>query len=87
MSESKFQEKPVEIAPEELSEAALSGIVENFILREGTDYGWVEVSHQHKSAQVREQIDKGQIKIVFDLTTETVSLVTEHQFKRLMAGL
>ena len=83
MSELKFTEKPIEISPEQISEQALSGIIENFILREGTDYGIVEVSFEKKSEQIRKQIQKGDIKIVFDQTSETVSLLTSTDFRRL----
>lgn len=82
MSEVKETEIPIEIAPEQLSEHALAGIVESFVLREGTDYGWVEVSHEKKIQQIFKQIQRGDIKIVFDQSTESVSLLTAQDFKR-----
>lgn len=84
MSEHKKPESPIEILPEQLSEQALAGIVENFILREGTDYGLVEISYDKKAEQIRKQIYKGEIKIVFDQSTETVSLLPTCDFKKLM---
>jgi len=45
-------EVPVEITPSQLSADALNGIIENFILREGTDYGVVEVEFDKKKSQV-----------------------------------
>lgn len=85
MSEDKKKEMPIVIEPTQLSEQALAGIVENFILREGTDYGLVEVSYEKKAQQVRRQIEKGEIKIVFDQTSETVSLLTVRDYKRLIS--
>ena len=87
MAESKVTEKPIEIDPTDLSPEALAGIIESFILREGTDYGWVEISLQKKKEQVHTQIQKGLIKIIFDQSAESVSLVTEADFRRLMSGL
>lgn len=83
MFETKTTEIPVEILPQDLSEQALAGIIENFILREGTDYGTVEVSYQKKAEQIRRQIDRGEIKIVFDQAAETVSLLTARDFQRI----
>ncbi|MBX9767232.1 MAG: YheU family protein [Bdellovibrionales bacterium] len=81
MFETHPEELPVEISPEDLSAEAMDGIIQNFVLREGTDYGLVEVSYQTKAEQVRRQIKQGAVRIVFDLTTETVSLLTERDFK------
>jgi uncharacterized protein len=77
------QEVPIEIAPNQLSSEALNGIIENFILREGTDYGVVEVDFDKKKSQIQKQIDRGDVKVVFDQTTETVSLITASDFRKL----
>lgn len=68
-------EAPVEIPMEALSEEALLGIIKEFILREGTDYGSAEVSLETKIAQLLAQLRQKKIKISFDASTETVSLV------------
>jgi len=60
----------------ELSADALQGLIEEFITREGTDYGVNEVSLEHKVAQVRRQLEKGEVVIVFDSSSESVSLLT-----------
>ncbi len=68
-------EHPILIRPEELSPEAIEGVIENFILREGTDYGVIEVSFDEKARRLRCQIDSGKIKIIFDRASQTVSLV------------
>lgn len=73
---------PVEIPPDSLSEDVLTAIIENFILREGTDYGAVEIAMDTKITQVRKQIERGEVKIVFDPNTETVTLITKLDFKK-----
>ena len=65
----------MEIPHRELSEEALRGVVESFVLREGTDYGAREYSLEEKIAEVMRQLDRGEAVIVFDPDTETVSIV------------
>jgi uncharacterized protein len=73
---------PLEIPMEMISSEALEGIMEDFILREGTDYGWVEKSHEFKKEQILKQIQKNEIKITFDPNSETVSLMTKLQWNK-----
>jgi uncharacterized protein len=84
MLSSKKTEIPIEIDPTSLSSQALNGIIENFILREGTDYGANEVSYEKKAEQIGRQILKGTVKIVYDQTTETVSLLKEQDYRQLV---
>ncbi|MDD9979997.1 MAG: YheU family protein [Gammaproteobacteria bacterium] len=65
----------MEIPHRELSETALRGVVESFVLREGTDYGQRDYSLEEKIAAVIRQLDRGEAVIVFDADTETVSIV------------
>jgi uncharacterized protein YheU (UPF0270 family) len=66
----------VELDPEQLSPGALRGLVEEYVTREGTDYGEGSWSLEDKVAQVLRQIDGGDAKIVFDLESESASVVT-----------
>lgn len=65
---------PVEIPPEMLSAEALLGVIEAYVLREGTDYGAVEHTHEEKVAQVRLALNLGKARIYFDPLTESVTL-------------
>lgn len=85
IEDNKDKEIPVEIQASQLSESALDGIMENFILREGTDYGVEEVSYLKKKEQILRQIKRGDVKIVFDQSTETVSLLTASEFRKKIA--
>lgn len=87
MSEDQNKEIPIEISPSQLSPQALAGIIENFILREGTDYGSVEVPYEKKVQQIRRQIDTGKIRIIFDQFSETVSLLSDTEFHKLISKL
>jgi len=68
--------EPVEIPYAQLSEEALRGVVEYFVLREGTDYGRQVYSLEEKVEQVLAQLRDGRARIVFDATTESVDIVT-----------
>ncbi|HSX83904.1 MAG TPA: YheU family protein [Cellvibrio sp.] len=71
------------IPPQSLSAEALQGLIEEFITREGTDYGWDEVPLSAKVEQVRRQIEKGDVVIAFDSASETVSLLTRRDAQSL----
>ena len=71
------------IPPQSLSADALHGLIDEFITREGTDYGWDEVPLATKVEQVRRQIEKGDVVIVFDSASETVSLLTRRDAQSL----
>jgi uncharacterized protein YheU (UPF0270 family) len=51
--------EPLQIPPELLSPEALRGVLEDFVLREGTDYGLRDWSLEEKVAQVATDIRHG----------------------------
>lgn len=65
------------IPHEQISDDALQGLLEEFITREGTDYGETEVSLAQKVAQVKRQLVRGDIVVVFDPASESVSILTK----------
>ena len=69
------------IPPDQLSAEALNGLVEEFITREGTDYGCQEMDLTTKVEQVRTQLDTNEVMIIFDTATESVNLMTTSQYK------
>ena len=76
----------IEIPYTRLKPDTLQAVIEEFILREGTDYGTHEVTLDDKRAQVRHQLDKGEVLITFDPRTENCTLMTRQQFKRSKQG-
>jgi len=66
---------PIVIPHTELSGEALRGVLESFVLREGTDYGEREVSLDQKVAQVLRQLERGEAQIVFDAALESIDIV------------
>ena len=65
---------PVEIPYRDLTAQALRGVIESFVLREGTDYGERECPLEEKVGQVRAQIERGVARILFDPGTGTVTI-------------
>lgn len=61
----------MEIPYQELSRDALRGLIEQFVLQEGTNYGDREYGLDQKVAQVERQLQEGHAAIVFDAETET----------------
>jgi len=66
---------PVVVPHTELSEEALRGVVESFVLREGTDYGERDVSFEAKVSQVMRQLERKEAQIVFDPADSSVTIV------------
>jgi uncharacterized protein YheU (UPF0270 family) len=73
MSEERAE--PIVVPYRELSAEALRGVVESFVLREGTDYGEREYSLDEKVAHVMRQLERGEARIEFDAATESVDVV------------
>jgi uncharacterized protein YheU (UPF0270 family) len=57
-----------------LSHKALQGVIEEFISREGTDYGEIEVPMETKFRHVKYKLETGSAVLIFDDETETTSI-------------
>ena len=75
-------EEPVAIPHSELSPAALRGVIESFVLREGTDYGEREYSLEQKVAHVLVQLERGDVQVMFDPNSESIAIVSVAAPKR-----
>jgi uncharacterized protein len=64
----------VKVPTHALSPQALRGLVEAFVLREGTDYGHRDYSLEEKFAAVERQIAAGTAAVWFDPATGTVDI-------------
>lgn len=62
-----------------LSEDALEGLIEDFVTRDGTDYGEREVAMATRVAQVRAQLAAGVAVVVFDPVLASASIVPADQ--------
>ena len=71
---------------EQLSSDALQGLIEEFITREGTDYGEEELSLNTKVEQVKQLLVRPEVVVVFDFATETASLLTRRDAESMEQG-
>ena len=59
----------------ELSAEALRGVLESFVLREGTEYGEREVSLDQKVAEVLHQLERGEAQVIFHAELESIDII------------
>jgi len=64
-----------------LSGDALRGLIDEFVSREGTDYGQGEHTLDEKAASVRRQLENGRAVIVYDPATENCNIVLKEEIK------
>jgi hypothetical protein len=74
--------EPVVVDPDALAADTLRGLIEEFVTRDGTDYGAVELDVEEKVARVRAQLAKGDARIVFDPASESVTIVLARELAR-----
>ncbi|HEV2700600.1 MAG TPA: YheU family protein [Steroidobacteraceae bacterium] len=74
MNEPAAASELVEVPASELAAATLQSLIESFVLREGTEYGLHDVPLATKVAQVLQQLQRGEARIVFDPATESVDI-------------
>lgn len=65
----------IEIPSQQLTTDVLDAVIEEFITREGTDYGLAEFSLEQKVQQVKRQLDAGKVMIVYDPVSESCTLL------------
>jgi uncharacterized protein len=68
-------ERFVPVDYRDLSPQALRGLIEEFVSREGTDYGLRETSFETKVRDVERQLESGEARILFDLLQESANIV------------
>lgn len=65
----------MEIPFEKLSPEALRGVIEEYVTREGTDYGSYEHNLEEKVRAVEGQVRSRHVRILFNPSEETIHLV------------
>ncbi len=65
---------------EQINKDTLTAIIEDFILREGTDYGEIDASKEDKVAQVKMQLQQGSAVIVYSELHESINILPRDQF-------
>ncbi|MRS17092.1 YheU family protein [Enterobacteriaceae bacterium RIT691] len=65
---------------QDLPPETLENLIESFVLREGTDYGEHERSLEDKVADVKQQLQSGEVVLVWSELHETVNFMPRTQF-------
>lgn len=70
---------PIIVPWKDLPPDTLTNLIEEFVTRDGTDYGDQEIPTSTKVEQVRNQLKKQDAFVVFDEVTESVSVMGKEQ--------
>ncbi len=70
------------IPHKQLSPEALNNLIEEFVSRDGTDYGAEEISLAQKTEQVLRLLQQGEITILFDEETGSCNIVPRRELAR-----
>lgn len=62
-----------------LAEDTLTALIEEFVSREGTEYGPQEYTLQDKVNHVRMQLKRGEAEIDFDVESSTCNIVSANK--------
>lgn len=73
-----------EFGPEK-GQDVLNAIIEEFIQREGTDYGAYEISMEVKKKQILNQLEKKDLVILFDSELQSVTIRSMKEWQQLIA--
>jgi len=79
-------ENLIEVPWDALASDTLNALVEEFVTRDGTDYGEQEVALERKVLQVINGIKRKEYVIVFDTEQESVQIVTRQQWLQFMSS-
>lgn len=71
---------PMLIPIEQLESDTLYNLVEAYVLREGTDYGEIEIGVEQKVQQVIQQLKSGEAVLLYSELHETVNILSKQEF-------
>lgn len=75
-------EGSVEVPYDQLAPETLRKVIEDLVTRDGTDYGDVEKTLEQKSAALLRLLESGAAKLVVDLATESIGLMTKEELAK-----
>ena len=67
------------IPHQQLSAEALQGLIEDFVTRDGTDYGENEMTLSVKVAQIKRQLDQGDLVVFFDDRDGSINILPQER--------
>ena len=76
----------MEVPYQQLAPETLRKVIEDLVTRDGTDYGDFEKTLEQKAATLLRLLETGAAKLVVDLATESIGLMTPEELKRSRKG-
>ena len=76
------EERMLEIPSDMLAPETLQAVIEEYITREGTDYGVVEMPLEQKVKAVQRQLASGRAVLLFDTIDQTCTIVSADEFQK-----
>ena len=70
-----YHEEGIEVPYDQIPPDTLQRMIQEFVTRDGADWGDTGCSLENKVERVLQQLRNKKIKVVFDLTSQTVNLV------------
>ncbi len=74
--------KQIEVPYEQLESESLRAMIEEYITRDGTFYGDVEMSMDHKIDMIVKQLESNEAVITWDLDLQTGTLVLKTDMEK-----
>ena len=75
----------LEIPVARLEPPVLDALLEEFASRDGTDYGEVETALERKVAQLRSQLERGEMTLLYDSDSEQWDLLARERAAEFLA--
>ena len=75
--QTEHQEEGIEVPYLDINPETLRNMIEEFVSRDGSDWGDTGGSMEDKIKQVLRQFESGKIKVVFDLTSQSANIVSK----------
>lgn len=69
------QEEGIDVPYQQISPETLQRMIQEFVTRDGADWGEAGCRLEEKVRQVQRQLQAGQVKVVFDLRSQTANIV------------
>jgi hypothetical protein len=70
-----LREEGIDVPYERLDPETLRNVIQEFVTRDGADWGEAGCTLEDKVGQVMQQLRSKKVKIVFDLNSETTNIV------------
>lgn len=69
------QEEGIEVPYQQIDPETLRRMIQEFVSRDGADWGDAGCTLEDKVDQVLQQLERNQVKVVFDLRSQTANIV------------